>query len=58
MNQNQDGWEQERLPDAPPEEKPKQTYTPRPKWQVVLAWVLLVIVVLGVLNLCYWQLTS
>lgn len=30
-------------------------YTPRPKWQIVMAWVLAGIVVLGILNLCYWQ---
>ena len=58
MDDHRDGWEQERLPDAPPPEPEKQTYTPRPKWQVVMAWVLLVIVVLGVANLCYWQFTS
>ena len=30
-------------------------YTPRPKRQIVLAWVLIAIVVLGVLGMCYWE---
>lgn len=38
-----------------PEQKP---YTPRPKWQIVMAWVLFGVVVLGILNLCYWQFTA
>ena len=29
--------------------------TPRPKHQIVLAWVLIAIVVLGVLGMCYWE---
>lgn len=33
----------------------KQTYTPRPKWQLVMAWVLIGIVVLGIINIVYWQ---
>ena len=37
------------------EEQPqKQDYTPRPKSQVVLAWVLVVVVVLAFLGTCYW----
>ena len=46
--------EREQLPQEP-EQKP---YVPRPKWQVVMAWVLLGIVILGVLNLCYWEIFS
>ena len=33
----------------------KHVYTPRPKWQIIGAWILLAIVVLGVINVCYWQ---
>ena len=45
-----------RLPDAPESEpEEKEHYTPRPKWQVIFAWVLLCIVVLGVSNICYWE---
>ena len=37
-------------------EKERQgEYTPRPKHQIVLAWVLIAIVVLGVLGMCYWD---
>ena len=38
---------------AQPEEK--SPYTPRPKSQIVLAWVLIAIVVFGVLGMCYWE---
>ncbi len=30
-------------------------YTPRPKSQIILAWVLIAVVVLGILGMCYWQ---
>ena len=40
------------------EEESKQKYVPRPKSQVVLAWILLIIVILGVINLCYIQITG
>ena len=37
-------------------EKERQgEYTPRPKHQIELAWVLIAIVVLGVLGMCYWE---
>lgn len=36
-------------------EKQNEHYAPRPRWQVVMAWVLLGIVILGVINICYWQ---
>lgn len=39
-------------------EEQKNVYTPRPKWQVIGAWILLAIVVLGVINVCYWQITG
>ncbi|MBR2782536.1 MAG: hypothetical protein IKE00_04280 [Oscillospiraceae bacterium] len=44
-----------RLPDGPEKEPEKESYTPRPKWHVVFAWILLGIVVLGVINICYWE---
>ena len=40
------------------EEESRQKYVPRPKSQVVLAWILLIIVVLGIINLCYIQITG
>ena len=42
--------------DAAREEETR--YTPRPRLHVVMAWVLLAIVVLGVLNICYMQITA
>ena len=47
--------EQEKLqaPELPPLQEPEH-YTPRPKWQIALAWALLAIVVLGVV-LYYFQ---
>lgn len=36
----------------------KEPYVPRPKWQIVMAWVLFGIVVLGVINICWLQITG
>lgn len=36
----------------------KEPYVPRPKWQIVMAWVLFAIVVLGVINICWLQITG
>ncbi|MCI8525526.1 MAG: hypothetical protein HFF17_06305 [Oscillospiraceae bacterium] len=36
----------------------REPYIPRPRWQIVMAWVLFGIVVLGIINLCYWQITG
>ena len=36
----------------------KQEYVPRPRWQIVMARVLIAIVLLGSANLCDWQLTA
>ncbi len=33
----------------------RQPYTPRPKSQIILAWVLIAVVVFAVLGMCYWQ---
>ena len=38
-----------------PEEEKK--YVPRPRWQLIMAWVLIAIVILGVINICWWQMT-
>lgn len=29
-------------------------YTPRPKYQIVLAWILAIIVIFAFLGTCYW----
>ena len=36
-------------------EEEKWHYAPRPKWQIVGAWILIAILVLGIINVCYWQ---
>ena len=36
------------------EKEQRGEYTPRPKSQIVLAWVLAVVVVLAFLGTCYW----
>lgn len=46
--------EPERLTDTPQVEEEKPAYTPRPRWQIVFAWVLIAIVVFGFLGYCYW----
>lgn len=33
----------------------KEEYTPRPRSQLILAWVLIGIVVAGFLGMCYWM---
>lgn len=35
------------------EEKP--AYTPRPKYQIVLAWIGIALLVVGFLGTCYWM---
>lgn len=37
------------------QEQEKPHYTPRPKSQVIMAWVLLGIVIFAILGMCYWQ---
>lgn len=37
-----------------PQEQPEHPYTPRPKWQIILAWVLFGIMVVGILLYYYW----
>lgn len=54
MSQNLN--EPERLPEhyESPVQEPEK-YTPRPKWQIALAWVLFAIVVISIINICYWE---
>ena len=40
------------------EEEANRKYVPRPKSQLILAWLLLAIVILGIINLCYIQITG
>ena len=39
---------------APAQPEEKSPYTPRPKSQIVLAWVLAVVVAMAFLGTCYW----
>lgn len=36
----------------------KEPYVPRPKWQIIMAWALFAIVVLGVINICWLQISG
>lgn len=36
----------------PDEEK---HYTPRPKFHIIMAWVLLAVVIFAILGMCYWE---
>ena len=38
------------------EQQPLQSegYTPRPKYQIILAWILAIIVIFAFLGTCYW----
>lgn len=33
----------------------KENYTPRPKKQLVLAWILIAVVLFGFFGMCYWM---
>ena len=44
--------EQESRKAAEPE---KQEYTPRPKSQIILAWILAAVVIFAFLGTCYWM---
>ncbi|HIR65257.1 MAG TPA: hypothetical protein IAB92_08660 [Candidatus Faecousia faecigallinarum] len=35
-------------------EPQEQRYVPRPRWQIVLAWILLILMVVGVAGYYYW----
>ncbi|MBE6944534.1 MAG: hypothetical protein E7459_00410 [Ruminococcaceae bacterium] len=41
-------------PGQMPPEQPEKRYVPRPKWQLVLAWILLILMVIGVAGYYYW----
>ena len=52
---------EEEIIDTPEEETPAEekrpAYVPRPKWQIVLAWIGIGIMVVSIL-LYYWQIAS
>lgn len=42
-------------PQAPEDEARQQPgYVPRPKWQLAIAWILVVLMVIGVAGYYYW----
>ena len=43
--------------EIPEEEAQKPVYQPRPRWQICLAWIGLVIMILSIL-LYYWQIAN
>lgn len=45
---------EEELPEETVPDEPREVYKPRPWWQIALAWVMLVLVVLGVISYYYW----
>lgn len=47
--ENLEQFSNEQLP------KEKKKYTPRPKGQLALAWVLIAIVLFAFLGMCYWM---
>lgn len=53
------GLDMEKLPDhQEPEAEEQQVYTPRPKGQVVLAWILATAVAIGVCLQFYWMMNT
>lgn len=55
IDRNPEDLEQARTDFERERESEKQVYVPRPKWQLVMAWVLIGIVVLGIINLIWMQ---
>ena len=47
--ENMEHFSSDQLPDE------KKTYTPRPKSQLILAWVLIAIVLFAFFGMCYWM---
>lgn len=45
-------------PMEPLQDETPQGYTPRPKWQLALAWGLVVVMVLGIVSSYYWIMRS
>lgn len=41
-------------PEQLPQEQPAERYVPRPKWQLILAWILLALMVVAVAGYYYW----
>ncbi len=54
MEQTPNRPDEERLPDVPDVGEEKPHYEPRPRWQIIWAWVLIAIVLVGFLGYCYW----
>ncbi len=54
--------EDPRLPDPMPQdssaEESEISYTPRPKWQLLLAWILVAVLLLGILGSYYWMMSG
>ncbi len=54
--------EDPRLPDPMPQESSAEeseiSYTPRPKWQLLLAWILVAVLLLGILGSYYWMMSG
>ncbi len=46
--------EQTLSPEETPQEQPRERYVPRPKWQLILAWILLGLMVVAVAGYYYW----
>ena len=47
------------IPQETPEIEPeKEVYVPRPKWQVAMAWIGLVIIVIGIILYYYYIATK
>ncbi|MCI6729862.1 MAG: hypothetical protein SOY32_04710 [Candidatus Faecousia sp.] len=50
--------DEKKEPIEQPQEEPvieeKPHYVPRPRWQLVLAWILLILMVIGVAGYYYW----
>lgn len=44
--------ETESAPEEAREEKPQ--YVPRPRWQILIAWILVILMVIGVAGYYYW----
>ncbi len=40
------------------QQEPAEPYVPRPKWQIITAWILCGIVVLGIINLLWIEMTG
>ena len=45
-------------PEAPELEPEQEVYVPRPKWQVAMAWIGLVIIVIGIILYYYYIATK